>query len=345
MRNPSTTNCDALWNIIVEYKKAFGDKFDLVPISIGPDNSFRHFGLVRDAKSGCEAHRLLGEFDACRCYACDEQLQFISEDGTVLSNIDYRLTLADGVDERGTTDDHGCTIRIRTKQPLAIKKVEFFAPTDTDLCCSKVLDGRGAPIVTRSLQDVTTSEQNYGESVKTVTINANARALTRGEIDIAWVIFRDAIDYAKVKVHAERYLPFGLQAKNVAMTPNGEMYFDESAFKDDFSSPHDIDMQMWFMHEMVHVWQYQLGYPVRLRGAIRMGLNYDYTLSPGKRLSSYNMEAQGNILSDFFALKFRSAPHALYEAKYRNAPDARVLYESVLQDFLANPKSPTHLPQ
>jgi len=93
------------------------------------------------------------------------------------------------------------------------------------------------------------------------------------------------------------------------------------------------------MHEMVHVWQYQLGYPVRLRGAIRLGLNYDYTLLPEKHLSSYNMEAQGNILSDFFALKFRSAPHA------RNSPDAHVLYESVLHDFLANPKSPAHLPQ
>ena len=34
----------------------------------------------------------------------------------------------------------------------------------------------------------------------------------------------------------------------------------------------------WFIHEMVHVWQFQLGYPVAIRGAIRLGLDYKYVL-------------------------------------------------------------------
>ncbi|UUZ53048.1 hypothetical protein LP419_29235 [Massilia sp. H-1] len=61
------------------------------------------------------------------------------------------------------------------------------------------------------------------------------------------------------------------------------------------------------MHEMVHVWQYQLGYPVRLRGAVRVGLSYDYELAPDKHLSDFNMEAQGDLLADYFALKHMAA--------------------------------------
>ena len=54
------------------------------------------------------------------------------------------------------------------------------------------------------------------------------------------------------------------------------------------------------MHEMVHVWQCQLGYPVKLRGAIRLGLSYEYVLATDKRLSDYNMGAQGDVLADYF---------------------------------------------
>jgi hypothetical protein len=63
-----------------------------------------------------------------------------------------------------------------------------------------------------------------------------------------------------VRVHNDEFLPFDLQPDNTAMTPNGEIYFNPSRFKEDFSlsTPRD---QHWLMHEMVHVWQYQLGYP------------------------------------------------------------------------------------
>ncbi len=91
---------------------------------------------------------------------------------------------------------------------------------------------------------------------------------------------------------------------------------------------------MWFMK---HVWQFQLGYPVRLRGAIRIGLSYAYTLGTGRQLSSYNMEAQGNLLADYFVLKFCGTQNRLYELRHRHAPDAFALYETVLDDFIHAP--------
>ena len=36
-------------------------------------------------------------------------------------------------------------------------------------------------------------------------------------------------------------------------------------FKEDFATANAYD-QHWFIHEMAHVWQYQLGMNVRLRG-------------------------------------------------------------------------------
>lgn len=157
------------------------------------------------------------------------------------------------------------------------------------------------------------------------------RPLTEGEIALASLLFRDAIDYTRVRIHGRRYLPF--QPKNCCMTPNGSMYFHHSCFLDDYSQA-NLTGQHWFMHEMVHVWQHQLGYPVRLRGAVRIGLPYHYALREDATLADYNMEAQGDLLADYFVLKFLRRPDAMRQRRYGNQ---LALYERVLAGFLANP--------
>ncbi|SAK49191.1 Rhs element Vgr protein [Caballeronia calidae] len=174
-------------------------------------------------------------------------------------------------------------------------------------------------------------------------LDRHARPLTRDEAQMARLVFRDAIDYPAVKVHARAYLPLGLQPPRTAMAPNGNLYFPRGCFRDDFSAC-DLGNRMWFIHEMTHVWQFQLGYPVRLRGAIRIGLPYAYTLAEGKRLSDFNMEAQGNLLADYFALKFCDGQSRLYEHRYRHMPDALALYEAVLADFIRAPGERRNLP-
>jgi hypothetical protein len=175
--------------------------------------------------------------------------------------------------------------------------------------------------------------------MKIVLGNYRARPLTAGEISMASALFGDAIDYSRVRVHRRRYLPFGLQPKNCAMTPNGSIYFHHSCCRDDFSAG-DAQAKHWFMHEMVHVWQHQLGYPVRLRGAIRLGLSYRYQLAAGKSLADYNMEAQGELLADFFVLKHLASPRAMRQPHYGAS---LALFESVLGGFLADPASRSNL--
>jgi hypothetical protein len=163
------------------------------------------------------------------------------------------------------------------------------------------------------------------------------RPLTAGEIAMASLLFRDAIDYARVRIHSRRYMPF--QPKNCAMSPNGSMYFHASCFLDDYAQA-TISGQHWFIHEMVHVWQHQLGYPVRLRGAVRLGLPYHYDLYEGATLADYNMEAQGDLLADYFVLKLLGRPEAMRQLRYEGA---LALYERVLAGFLANPRSRENL--
>jgi hypothetical protein len=78
------------------------------------------------------------------------------------------------------------------------------------------------------------------------------RALTAGEIAMATLLFRDAIYYRRVRVHARRYMPF--QPRNCAMTPTGSLYFHASGFLDDYAQA-SVTNQHWFMHEMVLLWQ------------------------------------------------------------------------------------------
>jgi hypothetical protein len=165
-----------------------------------------------------------------------------------------------------------------------------------------------------------------------------ARPLTAGEIAMASLLFGDAIDYSRVRIHNRRYLPL-VQPRNCAMTPNGSIYFHHSCFLPDYSRA-DPGAKHWFMHEMVHVWQHQLGYPVRLRGAVRFGLPYHYELREDAQLSDYNMEAQGELLADYFALRYMRKPEVLSQPRYQHS---LALYEQVLAAFLLDPGSTAHL--
>ena len=61
---------------------------------------------------------------------------------------------------------------------------------------------------------------------------------------------------------------------------------------------------------MVRFWQLQLGYPVRPRGTVRIGLDYRYRLRAGATLADLNMEAQGDQQADYFVLKCLGNPGA-----------------------------------
>ncbi|HEY0064166.1 MAG TPA: Rhs element Vgr protein [Telluria sp.] len=156
---------------------------------------------------------------------------------------------------------------------------------------------------------------------------------------MASLVFGNAIEYGSVRIHSRRYMPF--QPKNCAMSPNGSLYFHASCFLDDYAQASAIN-QHWFMHEMAHVWQHQLGYPVRLRGAVRLGLSYHYELAPGKRLGDFNMEAQGDLLADYFVLKYLGSAASMRQPRYAHSI---ALFEQVLARFIDDPSDRANLPR
>lgn len=74
-------------------------------------------------------------------------------------------------------------------------------------------------------------------------------------------------------------------------------------------------------------------------------MSYGYALTPDKRLCDYNMEAQGDILADYFLVAFRNSQHIMNAIKYRRAPDVLSALEMTLTDFLSDPKSKQNLPK
>ncbi len=170
------------------------------------------------------------------------------------------------------------------------------------------------------------------------------RHLTNGEIEMVRLIFSNAIDYDKVRIYNKGYLPFGLQKVNVAMSPNGNIYFSPQKFIEDFSIA-SKEKKMWFMHEMTHVWQYQMGHKVffnglkiALSGGYKTGNIYEFTptISAKKLLSHFNMEQQAVMVEEYFAVKY------LNDKKLKAKEN---FFESVLEKLFINPSNKFLLPK
>jgi len=126
------------------------------------------------------------------------------------------------------------------------------------------------------------------------------RLITPGEIRLAKEVFGNTISWNKVWIHHDSYLPFGLQNKNTAMTPDGEIYFREG-YRSDFSRAPKY-LQHLFIHELSHVWQRERGMSVMFRGLVSWMVSYRYILD-GRPLRRYPMEQQAQIIADYFLLK------------------------------------------
>ncbi|QHM71362.1 type IV secretion protein Rhs [Mixta intestinalis] len=128
------------------------------------------------------------------------------------------------------------------------------------------------------------------------------RLLTLGEIALARTVFNGSIVYSRVWIHCDSYLPFGLQRRNTAMTPNGEIWFRKELYRTDFSNIFvPVGLKHLFIHEMMHVWQHQKHMWVRTRGLMSWAADYTYRLD-GKPLLSYSLEQQAQIVADYYVL-------------------------------------------
>jgi type VI secretion system secreted protein VgrG len=350
-----TNRCETRFSLVQQYKESMGTDFDNMDFLNYETGNLVKGKEIRDAQTGCEIFQKLGWESAahnhdrslnCGCKQFDEQLRFISEKGTPLSNIEYRLKLGDGRTLKSKTDNDGKTIRIKSaNNPLAIEKAEFFVPDNMPRClkdgCSS---GKTEEAVKQiDIEGIKTTQENIGSSFQTVVVKIKSRPLTAGEIEMAILVFKDSIDYTSVRVHNEEYLPFGFQDDNTAMTPNGEMYFNPEKYKEDYSKEY-ADWKIWFMHEMVHVWQYQQGYRVKwnsfwvaVSGGYAGQSAYKYDKKDTyKTLPDYNMEQQGDIIAEYYGAKYLNEKQCVAKLPF---------FERLLKEFLRRPKNAALCPK
>lgn len=115
-------------------------------------------------------------------------------------------------------------------------------------------------------------------------------------------VFGDAIDVSRVQIRRRRW--WWLQPRSTTMAPTGHLHFHPASgnYCEDFSAAAPRQ-QAHFIHEMTHVWQAQTRgwWYLPLVGPFQR--RYSYKLKPGKKLTSYNIEQQAEIVAHAFMLR------------------------------------------
>ena len=129
--------------------------------------------------------------------------------------------------------------------------------------------------------------------------HSHSRSLTPGEIELLRSIFRDSIDYSKVKLFRGKWWPF--QPRCTAMAPMGNIHFhpDGGGWSEDFSNE-PLSLQAFFVHEMTHVWQAQKGGRFYLPLMRHPFCRYRYDIVPGRPFRRYGLEQQAEIVRHIF---------------------------------------------
>lgn len=176
-------------------------------------------------------------------------------------------------------------------------------------------------------------------------IKSQSRLLTPGEINMVTSVFKNAIVLSQVRVRNGTLLPY---QGEYAITPFGEIYWPQKNYSRDYSIDRN-DLKHFFMHEMTHIWQFQMGMKVAMRGAFSLMADYEYGLEESKLLSDYGMEQQASIIADYYILKHFDYDFWHKKTKQRpkgsNAKNKQFvqqywlkMYENTLRLFLKNPK-------
>lgn len=214
-------------------------------------------------------------------------------------------------------------------------------------------------VITAKLQQLNGDMKNKASVIKVAT----KRQLTSGEITMSKLIFQDSIDYSKVWVHLGGMIH---TRTGNAMTPAGEIYLP----KDDYLQTPDYskavgESRHWFIHEMTHVWQYQmgantgwLGIKQLCRGGYTSTVNsvdsgsgelkaYDTDLSgvdANKKFNEFTFEQQGRIVEFWFDAIYLQKVNP---KRQHHQKSLKLLgyVERILRDFLLNPSDKNLLPK
>lgn len=168
------------------------------------------------------------------------------------------------------------------------------------------------------------------------------RGLTENEKALAETVFRDALDYERIRIHDAKYIFF--QATNVLMTPNGQIYAPGTMYRADYAAE-PLNYQELFIHESAHVWQYQIGVlNPKLSGLfefVRNGFDYNkayrYVLESGRDLIDYGMEQQAAMIADYFLVEKCGECFGRHNANGESDERKKELLAQVMAKFIADP--------
>lgn len=139
------------------------------------------------------------------------------------------------------------------------------------------------------------------DAMSATNVALRGRPLTVGETRMIQTMFGTTAGLARARIYPHNFWwPY---PNRRAMTPQGNIFFAEEDYRNDFSSPVvPLLLRALFMHEATHLYQwYVLGQWVFLRGPFDR--KYDYVLEPSKALKDYGLEQMGQIVQDFYIIR------------------------------------------
>ena len=198
------------------------------------------------------------------------------------------------------------------------------------------------------------TEQTYmfnGNTVFPVILTVEVkRKLTKSEVDLARLVYKDSIPYDKVWIIKGGLLEMPNSSNN-AMTPFGMIHMPSQAYDTikDFAAKKDTDDIRWFIHEMAHVWQYYAmdlsvacrGVALKAKGGYEADAKaYAYDLfgaDAKKEFKDFNIEQQAQIIAHYFLVKYYPTTARNYLSSLLISQQQNRKY--ILKDFLVNPKN------
>ena len=198
------------------------------------------------------------------------------------------------------------------------------------------------------------TEQTYmfnGNTVFPVILTVEVkRKLTKNEVDLARLVYKDSIPYDKVWIFRGDLLGMPNSSNN-AMTPFGDIYLPDNYYDNipDFTVNIKSDNIRWFIHEMAHVWQYYAmdlsvacrGIALKAKGGYEADAKaYAYDLfgvDAKKEFKDFNIEQQAEIIAHYFLVKhYPTTAKSLLSPLLISQQQNR---KYILKDFLVNPKN------
>ncbi len=177
---------------------------------------------------------------------------------------------------------------------------------------------------------------------------AEGRPLTVGEIALARKVYKFSINFAEVKIHDRKLVAF--QPWYSGMTPTSKIFVN-GLYREDYAVGR-ADSKSFLIHELAHVYQYQLKILNPVLSAIAQSIKhrfdynraYYYRLEGDKDLMDYAMEQQAQILEDYFRVVFlKVEPRDDFLLNTETGARRDGLYKSVLRRFLKDPSYPTRV--